>query len=160
MKEAQKFLEALGKDVGIAGLIFDEQNTCTLSFDEIVIVFEYVENKKLFYMSSLVTNIPSANDKLLVYDFLLSQNSFYKGTAGGVFGIEESLNAITYTTVYHVDNSREESLARFIELAAGHVNTVDAMNKALEELVKSGTKQADLNVNDNDLLFMQTAIRI
>ncbi len=160
MTESQEFLQFLGKNIGLNNLEFDNQNTCTLTFDDIIVVIEYMEEKKMFYLSSIITSLPDDNDKMAVYEFLLYQNSFHKGTNGGAYGIERALNAITYTTIYHLDNMHEDNLEYFVELTGKHVDAVEAMDKALKELKMNQASQNNSSETNSDFNMLNQGIRI
>lgn len=63
-------------------------------------------------------------DRLALYGFLLELNSFFKGTDGGVLGIEPSLDAVTYTVRTPLASLDEIGLDA---LLGRHVNAVESL---------------------------------
>lgn len=70
-------------------------------------------------------------DRLALYGFLLELNSFFKGTDGGVLGIEPSLDAVTYTVRTPLASLDEIGLDA---LLGRHVNAVESLRASIEEL--------------------------
>ena len=158
MQEAQDLLSLFGKNIGIEGLVFDNDKTCTLSFDDIRVVIELVEEKKLFYIYSFVMPLSEEVEKMAVYQFLLEQNSFCKGTGGGTFGIEPDMKSITYTTLFALRDAREDTVAFFTDVVGNHVTAVEGMRAALHDLLQAQpAKEAPA---PEGIAFMNTAIRI
>ena len=88
-------LSDFGKEIGIPELAFDENGTCSLIFDEVVVNIEKnTEDGKLFFYSNLGT-IP-ATQREGFYKTLLEANAFYKGTGGGTLAIDESSNIVLF----------------------------------------------------------------
>jgi hypothetical protein len=158
MQEAQDLLSLFGKNIGIEGLVFDKDKTCTLSFDDIQVVIELVEEKRLFYIYSFVMPLSENIEKMSVYQFLLEQNSFFKGTGGGTFGIEPDMKSITYTTLFALRDAREDTVAFFADVVGNHVTAVEGMRVALHDLLQA--EPAAEAFASEDTVFMNTAIRI
>ncbi|SIO28824.1 CesT family type III secretion system chaperone [Halodesulfovibrio marinisediminis] len=155
MLEANNLVAMFGKKIGIDELILDESNSCTLTFDGIAITIEYLEEKDTFYIYSKVADLPEEQERLAVYEFILEQNCFYKGTGGGALGIEKSFNSIIHTTLFPIQSASENAATRFDALISMHVNTVEAMQSALKNLLIAN--EPETIANDN---LINTAIRI
>lgn len=162
MSEAQELLGEFGKGIGMDDLAFDAENSCTMSFDDVALTFEFVEEKKSIYFYSTVAELPDDAQTLAVYAYLLEQNSFFKGTGGGTFGIEPDMKLITYTSLFPVRDCREDTVKAFDALAGAHVNAVEGMRAALLALLQGETeavKEESSAVSDEDLL-MHNALRV
>ena len=86
-----------GATIGMDGLE-TENGVCTLRFDDVTVTLECAENDGALYLYSRVCGLPESDaDKLALYGLLLELDSFFKGTDGGVLGIEPLLDAVTYT---------------------------------------------------------------
>ena len=87
----------IGATIGMVGLEA-ANGDCTLPFDDVTVTLECAENGDALYLYSRVCGLPESDaDKLALYGLLLELDSFFKGTDGGVLGIEPLLDAVTYT---------------------------------------------------------------
>ena len=87
-----------GATIGMDGLE-TENGVCTLRFDDVTVTLECAENDGALYLYSLVCGLPESDaDKLALYGLLLELDSFFKGTDGGVLGIEPLLDACRWNS--------------------------------------------------------------
>ena len=80
----------LGKQIGIESLAFDEEGSCTLAFDEDLVVTFLAANDDL-YAVCYVADLPE--DKHKAID-LLNANFAWKGTQGATYAIEPGSNRV------------------------------------------------------------------
>ena len=112
MQSIANIIAKFGANIGIDGLE-TENGVCTLQFDEVTVTLECGENDDTLYLYSRVCGLPEGDaDKLALYGLLLELDSFYKGTDGGVLGIEPLLDAVTYTRRWNIW-TRPSSTARW-----------------------------------------------
>ena len=101
-----------GATIGMDGLE-TENGVCTLRFDDVTVTLECAENDGALYLYSRVCGLPESDaDKLALYGLLLELDSFFKGTDGGVLGIEPLLDAVTYTRRLPLEQLDESLLDR------------------------------------------------
>lgn len=125
-------LAAFGTHIGMEGLCPDEKGSCALQFDDVVVNLEYSEEEKNLYLYSRLCGLPESDaDRLALYGFLLELNSFFKGTDGGVLGIEPTLDAVTYTCRVALSALDENGLDARL---GRHVNTVESLRASIEGL--------------------------
>ena len=136
-----------GATIGMDGLE-TENGVCTLRFDDVTVTLECAENDGALYLYSRVCGLPESDaDKLALYGLLLELDSFFKGTDGGVLGIEPLLDAVTYTRRLPLEHLDESLLARQV----GHVDTVEALRASIARLQEQApTPQAAAETGWND----------
>ena len=95
MHPTANIIAKFGAIIGMDGLE-TENGVCTLQFDDVTVTLECAENDDALYLYSRVCGLPESDaDKLALYGLLLELDSFFKGTDGGVLGIEPLLDAVT-----------------------------------------------------------------
>lgn len=137
-----------GATIGMDGLE-TENGVCTLRFDDVTVTLECAENDGALYLYSRVCGLPESDaDKLALYGLLLELDSFFKGTDGGVLGIEPLLDAVTYTRRLPLEHLDEASLDRQV---GRHVDTVEALRASIAQLKEqAATPQAAAETGWND----------
>ena len=135
-----------GATIGMDGLE-TENGVCTLRFDDVTVTLECAENGDALYLYSRVCGLPESDaDKLALYGLLL--DSFFKGTDGGVLGIEPLLDAVTYTRRLPLEHLDEAILDREV---GRHVDTVESLRASIAQLKEqSATPQAAAEAGWND----------
>ena len=84
----------------------------------------------------------------VLYGLLLELDSFFKGTDGGVLGIEPLLDAVTYTRRLPLEHLDEASLDRQV---GRHVDTVESLRASIAQLKEqAATPQAAAEAGWND----------
>ena len=132
MNAFANILAAFGSHIGMEGLCPDEKGSCALQFDDVVVNLEYSGEEDILYIYSRGRGLPEDDaDRLALYGFLLELNSFFRGTDGGVLGIEPSLDAVTYTVRTPLASLDEIGLDA---LLGRHVNAVESLRASIEEL--------------------------
>ena len=97
MHPTANIIAKFGAAIGIDGLE-TENGVCTLQFDDVTVTLECAENGDALYLYSRVCGLPESDaDKLALYGLLLELDSFFRGTDGGILGIEPLLDAVADT---------------------------------------------------------------
>lgn len=138
-----------GATIGMDGLE-TENGVCTLRFDDVTVTLECAENDGApVPVQPGVCGLPESDaDKLALYGLLLELDSFFKGTDGGVLGIEPLLDAVTYTRRLPLEHLDEASLARQV---GRHVDTVESLRASIAQLKEqAATPQAAAEAGWND----------
>lgn len=90
-----ELLSEFGKEIGIPDLTFDENGTCSLIFDDVVVNIEKnTDDEKIFLYSNLGTIPPQQREAF--YKKLLEANAFFKGTGGGTLAVDEHSNIVLF----------------------------------------------------------------
>jgi hypothetical protein len=114
------FLRELGETVGIPELALDEEDSCVLSFDEIVVNMQYVEADDGLIMFSNLGRVPEEN-RVDLFEEMLEAN--FSGTIQGgaeLFYVKETDSAglIFRTRVSDIRPGRFEGMMeKFVNLA-------------------------------------------
>lgn len=129
MHPTAHIIAKFGATIGMDGLE-TENGVCTLRFDDVTVTLECSENDDALYLYSRVCGLPESDaGKLALYGLLLELDSFFKGTDGGVLGIEPLLDAVTYTRRLPLEHLDESILDRQV---GRHVDTVEALRASIE----------------------------
>lgn len=148
MHPTANIIAKFGAAIGIDGLE-TENGVCTLQFDDVTVTLECAENGDALYLYSRVCGLPDNDaDKLALYGLLLELDSFFKGTDGGVLGIEPLLDAVTYTRRLPLEHLDETIL----DLQVGrHVDTVESLRASIAQLKEqAATPEAAAEAGWND----------
>src|SRR5258708_10147658 len=99
-ENAKENLKEFGKELGLEGLEFDENNTCILGIDdEFSLHLTYEPNsKRLYAYSPLLDGLPRDDKaKLKLYERLLERSMLCDQMAGGGLGVavKEKLSIMT-----------------------------------------------------------------
>lgn len=109
-------LSAFGSVIGLPDLGWDEARCCSLQFDEVTVNLEHVAEEQQIYVLCRLGQAPGhEGDRLAVYQKLLEWNCFYRGTGGGVIGVDGGEGGIILSHRISVANPSGERLAAFIE---------------------------------------------
>ncbi len=135
--DIQKALAKFGSNIGIPDLAFDENGYCCLSFDDIVVNIEAdADNGVLFFYSNVGELPPETNIDL--YEMLLEENFLYRGTGGGILGIDKDTNIIAYA--YQIPFELV-STSKFEQILENFVNLTEDITKRIEEMARSSVKK-------------------
>ncbi len=93
METMSTLLSSFGEIIGIPGLKFDEDNYCSLLFDDICINLEVDETTRHLYISSPLGPIPENADQAF-FEMLLEANYFFRQTGGAALGMNREANVI------------------------------------------------------------------
>lgn len=131
MHPTATIIAKFGAAIGIDGLEI-ENGVCTLQFDGVIVNIECDEDEAILHIYSQVCPLPESDaGKLALYGLLLELDSFFKGTDGGVLGIEPALDAVTYTRRLPLEHLDETILDREV---GRHVDTVESLRASIAQL--------------------------
>ena len=122
MNQKEKFeilLNEFGGVIGIESLTLNEKNGCTLSFDELIVNIQYVEEDNAFLLFSDLGKIPEAKNSEL-YKALLTANFYRSQIINAAFSYCESTDSIVLILLQPIDNlasgQLDEIFQKFIDL--------------------------------------------
>lgn len=132
MNTLANILATFGANIGLDGLCLDENGQCSIQFDDVIVNLEYDEDKQYLYVYSQLCPLPDSDDsRLALYGFLLELNSLFKGTDGGILGIEPALGLVTYANRLTLDTLDDTELDRRL---GRHVDTVESLRASLNAM--------------------------
>lgn len=130
MRAVNHLLVDFGNRIGVEGLTLDHDAMASVQFDAVVVNMEFVEPEKTLYLYSKVEEIPEDEQgKMSAFYFLLERNCIFRGTNGGVAGIEPALNCVIFANRYNVE---ELDAQLFTAAVARHVDAVEDLRRGLQ----------------------------
>ena len=145
---AKENLKEFGKELGLEGLEFDENNTCILGIDdEFSLHLTYEPNSKRLYLySPLLDGLPKDDKSLLrLYERLLEGSLLGGQMAGGGVGVAVKEELILIHCTLDMEHAAANVLRAFAPL---YVETVEKWRKICADVVQGrdegskGTKDA------------------
>ncbi len=131
MELIHELISEFGVALGLPQLTLDENNCCTLQFDDVMVNMEYLPDTNEFYFYSRIGSIPAdGEDRLRVFAELLESNCFYRRTSGGVLGIDASQNTIIYT---NKTSSKGLDAITFCNYMEAFINLAEEFSKELQK---------------------------
>lgn len=133
---AKANLKEFGKELGLEGLEFDENNTCILGIDdEFSLHLTYEPNSKRLYLySPLLDGLPKDDKTLLrLYERLLEASLLGGQMAGGGVGVAPKEELILIHCTLDMEHAPSNSLRAFAPL---YVETVEKWRKTCTEIVQ------------------------
>jgi hypothetical protein len=129
MEKYQILLNEVGKVTGI-DLKLEEGGVCAIKLDDITINMHFIKEEEQCYFFSALFPIPgSAEEKAALFEILLEKNCFYRGTMGGILGIDTSLNKVTYAAKFNVaaitGADFADRIEKFINAAENFIETLN-----------------------------------
>ena len=131
---AKENLKAFGKELGLEGLEFDENNTCILGIDyEFSLHLTYEPNSKRLYLySPLLDGLPRDDKtKLKLYERLLEGAMLGGQLAGGGVGVAVKEELILMHCTLDMEHAPSNALPAF---APVYVETVEKWRKICTEI--------------------------
>ncbi len=128
-ENAKENLQEFGKELGLEGLEFDENNTCILGIDdEFSLHITYEPNSKRLYLySPLLDGLPrDAKLKLKLYERLLEGSMLGGQMAGGGAGVAVKEELILMHCTLDMEHAVASALRAFAPL---YVETVEKWRK-------------------------------
>jgi hypothetical protein len=125
IENAKENLKEFGKELGLEGLEFDENNTCILGIDdEFSLHLTYEPNSKRLYLySPLLDGLPSDDKtKLKLYERLLEGSMLGGQMAGGGAGVAVKEGLILVHCTIDMEHALPSALRAFAPL---YVETVE-----------------------------------
>lgn len=134
-ENAEANLQEFGKELGLKGLEFDENNTCILGIDDkfsLHLTYE-PHSDRLYLYSPLLDGLPKDEKiKLKLYEWLLEGSLLGGKMAGGGCGVAPTEELILMHAWLEMGYAAGNALRNF---AALFVDTVEKWRKAIEEIL-------------------------
>ncbi len=133
-ENAKQNLKEFGKELGLEGLEFDENNTCILGIDdEFSLHLTYEPNaKRLYLYSPLLDGLPRDDKtKLRLYERLLEGSMLGGQMAGGGTGVAVQEELILIHCTLDMEHAVSSALRAFAPL---YVETVEKWRKICTEI--------------------------
>jgi len=158
LDNAKANLAEFGKELGLEGLEFDENNTCILGIDdEFSLHLTYEPNSKRLYMySPLLDGLPRDDKtKLKLYEALLEGSMLGGQMAGGGVGVAVKEELILIHCTIDMEHALSSALRAFAPL---YVETVEKWRKICSDVsegrdagVKARTTPGELGAGPGGL---------
>lgn len=139
---AKANLKEFGKELGLEGIEFDENNTCILGIDdEFSLHITYEPNSKRLYMySPLLDGLPKDDKtKLRLYERLLEGSMLGGQMAGGGVGVAVKEELILIHCTIDMEHAVSAALRAFAPL---YVETVENWRKICKEICEGRDESA------------------
>lgn len=136
LENAKENLKEFGKELGLEGLDFDENNTCILGIDdEFSMHMTYEPNsKRLYIYSPLLDGLPKDTKiRLRLYEKLLEGSMLGGQMAGGGVGVAVKEELILIHCVLDMERAAAQSLRAFAPL---YVETVERWRKLVKAIME------------------------
>lgn len=149
-ENAKENLKEFGKELGLEGLEFDENNTCILGIDdEFSLHLTYEPNSKRLYLySPLLDGLPRDDKtKLRLYERLLEGSMLGGQMAGGGVGVAVKEELILIHCTLDMEHAVSSALRAFAPL---YVETVEKWRKICSE-VSEGRDDASKSVSPSQI---------
>lgn len=133
-ENAKENLKEFGKELGLEGLEFDENNTCILGIDdEFSLHLTYEPNSKRLYLySPLLDGLPrDEKTRLRLYERLLEGSMLGGQMAGGGVGVAVKEELILMHCTIDMEHAVSSALRAFAPL---YVETVEKWRKICAEI--------------------------
>ena len=133
-ENAKENLAEFGKELGLEGLVFDENNTCILGIDdEFSLHLTYEPNSKRLYLySPLLDGLPRDDKiRLKLYERLLEGSMLGGQMAGGGVGVAVKEELILIHCTLDMEHAVPSALRAFAPL---YVETVEKWRKICSDL--------------------------
>jgi len=134
LENAKENLKEFGKELGLEGLEFDENNTCILGIDdEFSLHITYEPNSKRLYLySPLLDGLPSDDKtRLQLYERLLEGSMLGGQMAGGGCGVAVKEELILIHCTLDMEHAVPSALRAFAPL---YVETVEKWRKICRDI--------------------------
>jgi hypothetical protein len=144
MEKYQTLLDEVGKITGI-DLKIEEGGICAIKLDDVIINMHFIQEEDQCYFFSALFPIPgNTSEKAALFETLLEKNCFYRGTMGGILGIDNGLNKVTYAAKFNIaaisGNEFADRIENFINTAENFVKTLDRSDLPLQSQSDSETR--------------------
>lgn len=133
-ENAKDNLKEFGKELGLEGIEFDENNTCILGIDdEFSLHITYEPNSKRLYLySPLLDGLPRDDKvRLKLYEALLEGSMLGGQMAGGGVGVATKEELILIHCTLDMEHAVSSALRAFAPL---YVETVEKWRKTCREI--------------------------
>lgn len=136
LQNAEENLREFGKELGLEGLKFDENNTCILGIDdEFSMHMTYEPNSdRLYLYSPLIDGLPKdAQTRLKLYEKLLEGAMLGGQMAGGGVGVATKEELILMHCFIEMGHAPAHALRAFAPL---YVETVERWRKIVKAIIE------------------------
>lgn len=136
LENAKENLKEFGKELGLEGLEFDENNTCILGIDdEYSLHLTYEPNsKKLYLYSPLLDGLPKDDKlRLRLYERLLEGSLLGGQMAGGGVGVAVNEELILVHTTIDMEHALAAALRNYAPI---FVEMVEKWRKICQEVAE------------------------
>jgi hypothetical protein len=136
LENATENLKEFGKELGLEGLEFDENNTCILGIDdEFSMHLTYEPNSdRLYIYSPILDGLPKDKDHLLkLYEKLLEGSMLGGQMAGGGCGVAPQEELILLHCTLDMSHAPPQALRAFAPL---YVETVEKWRRCTRDIVE------------------------
>lgn len=136
LENAKENLVEFGKELGLEGLQFDENNTCILGIDdEFSMHMTYEPNSKRLYIYSPILDGLPKDDKirLRLYEKMLEGSMLGGQMAGGGVGVAVKEELILMHCVLDMEHAAQQALRAFAPL---YVETVEKWRKIAKAVME------------------------
>ncbi len=143
LENAKDNLKEFGKELGLEGLEFDENNTCILGIDdEFSLHLTYEPNSKRLYLySPLLDGLPRDDKlRLKLYERLLEGSMLGGQMAGGGVGVAVKEELILLHCTLDMEYAVSSALRAFAPL---YVETVEKWRKICMDLSEGREESSD-----------------
>jgi hypothetical protein len=142
LQNAEQNLKEFGKELGIEGLQFDENNTCILGIDDTFsmhITFE-PNSDRLYLYSPILDGLPKDDKvRLKLYERLLEGSMLGGQMAGGGVGVATKEELILMHCTLDMAHAVPAALRAFAPL---YVETVEKWRKIATEVIEGRDEKA------------------
>src|ERR1700753_2137224 len=154
-ENAKENLKEFGKELGLEGLVFDENNTCILGIDDTFSLHLTYEpnSKRLYLYSPLLDGLPRDDKtRLRLYERLLEGSMLGGQMAGGGVGVAVKEELILIHCTIDMEHAVSSALRAFAPL---YVETVEQWRKICTEIAE-GRDEASLAAKPTPQTMQQT----
>jgi len=143
LENAKENLKELGKELGLEGLVYDENNTCILGIDdEFSLHLTYEPNSdRLYVYSPLIDGLPKNDQiRLKLYEKLLEGSMLGGQMAGGGVGVAVKEELILIHCVIDMAYAQPTLLRAFAPL---YVETVEKWRTVCRDIAEGREPSVD-----------------
>mgnify|MGYP001810706686 FL=1 len=117
-----ELLPALGQELGLSGLVLDENGTCAIAFDDLALTFETLPDRSRAVVHAALGPALLAADARALFAEALSANYFGRKTGGAVLALDDMKGELVLwrdivSEHYQVVGEFIRDLERFLEAA-------------------------------------------
>ena len=136
-------LKEFGQLLGLPELGPNEEGHCCLAFDEhIVVHLQYNEPDDVFTIFCKVGDYSEVEDRLELFDKLLSANLFWQNTQGATLSIDSKKQAVFLAQRYDLHQMSFPQFEQHLE------KFVNAAEYAIEKLIAEGAEPTQADDSD------------
>jgi hypothetical protein len=122
IEQANLLLGKLGKELAIAELALDEEHMGqTLAINDFMLYFALSEDTEELLSSIYIAEAPEGPHKEELLLELMRANYAWRGTDGGILGLDEDLEFVTHSQLFYLPLTSEDAfltvISRQVQLA-------------------------------------------